>query len=116
MYFYSKRSNKVCNFQYTELDNELGLVKPFKRPIDVKHTRPLKNLPWKKHPNWKEFVRVTHEMVKPLPQVRGTHYSLWHYSKFWTIVFEDGLNGNSYPFEWDGKGTSEKNIRRLPTR
>jgi hypothetical protein len=112
-HFYSKWSNRVCTFQYSDIDFKLKHYKPNKHAKFDFEKETFKDLPWKTSPRFLQALSRSYDKIKPLPAVRGTYYLIWkRASENWNIKFEDGSNGNEYSFEWDGLGLDENSIKQ----
>jgi hypothetical protein len=111
--FYSKWTDKICEFQYSDLDSELRHTPPDKSPRIDSDKNVFDALPWKTSPQWKQFLHRAYTKIRPLPPVKETCYHLsaspsWH----WNLRFDDGLSGKEYSFEWKGKGLDENSIKQ----
>jgi len=116
MEFYAKWADRTCRFQYSDIDHELKHSTPDKRPIVNYNREVFTTLPWKTHPNWRQFLRRAYDKIKPLPKDEKTCYHLSAHAYrgvYWTVVFEDGFTGNEYPIEWIGRGLDENSIKQI---
>jgi hypothetical protein len=114
--FYSKWAGRICSFQYSDLSSTLRHSMPNK-PATTDYQKGLfGQLPWKTNPRYLELLRRCYDRIKPLPSVEGTNYLLFvnGSQEHWSLKFEDGLNGNEYWFDWDGKGLDESNVKQNP--
>jgi hypothetical protein len=110
--FYSKWANRICSFQYSDLSSKLTHCLPNKLARTAER-EVFKDLPWKTSPHFLQVLSKVYDRIKPLSSVKDTHYILFvtAFQEHWTIKFEDGLNGNEYWFDWDGKGLNENSIK-----
>ena len=114
--FYSKWANKQCRFQYSCNSKEMRHITPDKPQKSNHQKTTFKILPWKKTPNWKKIIGRTYSKIGPLHPADETSYHLNVYPEkdiYWIITYEDGFNGNSFSFYWDGKGLNEKHLSQL---
>jgi HEPN domain-containing protein len=117
MYFFSKWGDRICSFQYDVLTQTLIRNLPDKRSKLNLFKGEFADLPWKTSPQWRQFLSRAYDKIKPLSPARETYYSLWLHptpEAKWNLVFEDGLNGNEYSFEWNGRKLDQDSIKQLP--
>jgi len=112
-HFYSQWADRICVFQYSDLTSNLKHYTPNKQAADFQRGA-FKDLPWKTSPNFLQALSKIYDKIKPLPSVKDTKYHFFKHGSeiYWTIVFEDGVNGNEYWFEWDGHRLDESSIRK----
>jgi hypothetical protein len=110
--FYSKWANRICRFQYSDLSSKLKHYTPDKHAKKYEGSV-FNDLPWKRSPHFLECLNKVYDKIKPLSFVKGTNYILFVEAseEDWSIKFEDGLNGNEYWYDWNGKGLDENSIK-----
>lgn len=114
-YFCSLSAQRSCRFQTDETSRETRHLPPdgFIRKDHEK--RIFRTLPWKKSPNWLEFLKQMYARISPLSQVDQTFYSLHVFpdsegNTIWDLLFSDGFSGQEYTVGWTGKEIDDRNI------
>jgi len=111
--FYSKWTDKICGFQYSDLSEDLRHITPDKSPMVDFQRSVFAALPWKTSPQWMQFLNRTYAKIRPLPPAEGTCYHLSvSTSTDWNLKFEDGFSGKEYKFKWNGRGLDENSIKQ----
>lgn len=104
--FYSQWADRRCQYRESEA-SDMAELKPSEPAKDDYDRSTFDELPWLRDPEWPQFLRKTSEKAGPLSPNERTYYVLSAYSAFdqqWSIWFYDGVTGNEFRFDWDGKG------------
>jgi hypothetical protein len=110
--FHSKQCGRTCSFYCASRYSDVTYSPP-DRVEDKDAT--FTGLPWKESPHWLQLLRYCYKNIGPLTAAEKTSYQLyvspWAYDRVvWSLNFEDGLSGQEYHFDWNGKGIDEENI------
>jgi len=114
--FYSKWADKSCTFVYSDRVQRVKHSPPDKPPKFDSDKEVFTTLPWKKNPQWKQFLDRVYVRIGPFATALGTSYHLHAdptRNTNWWIKFNDDFTGKEYSFSWDGKGLDENSIKRL---
>jgi hypothetical protein len=115
--FYSKWADKTCDFAFYSRSSQLKYQGPDESPILDTERCVFSVLPWKKSPNWSQFINLAYLKIRPLTPNSRSNYIIHAFSyqtEFakWSLTFRDGYNGERFYFLWNGKELSEDNIKR----
>jgi hypothetical protein len=115
--FYSKTADKVSKFALDETIGRIEHSPPIRArkkdfPNDV-----FTKLPWRKSPNWQDFLDRVYELENPIHEASGSNYHLravpYNNKYAWSLEYVDFSGGDDFSYEWTGKGIDSKNIRKL---
>jgi hypothetical protein len=111
--FHSKWADKTCRFMYSDAFPQVKHMPPDKRPKFDSGREIFTALPWKKSPQWKQFLERVYAKIGPVTRANGTVYHLTAYPSYWHLGFDDGFAGNEYSFKWNGRGLDQNSIEQL---
>ena len=117
--FYSKWANKRCKFRFSE-DEQQVIHAPPDRPVrEDSHKNIFETMPWRKNPQWIQFLNRVYAKIGPFASATGTIYHLsanppegnyWD----WSLSFDDCFAGREYRFGWNGKDVEDdQNIKQF---
>ena len=104
--FYSQWADRICKYLESET-SDMAEFKPSKPATSEYDRITFDELPWLRDPEWPQFLRKASEKAGPLSPDERTYYVLAACAAFdpqWSISFYDGVTGNEFRFDWDGKG------------
>jgi hypothetical protein len=118
LYFFSKWADKTCHFAYSDTFPQVKHMPPDNRPKFDIDREIFTTLPWKKSPQWMQFLRRCYARIGPFAPADMTYYHLSAYPKtnreiFWKLSFSDAFSGEEHMFEWNGQGLDENNVKQL---
>lgn len=110
--FYSKWADKISRFRCNFLDkyHSVGHLIPDRHPKSDANRVVFLDLPWKKSPKWRQFLRRLFIKIGPIPPASAVCYHFWATSNEktpWNFVLNDIFNDETYYSKWDGKGLNE---------
>lgn len=114
--FYSKWADRLCVFRRSDVSPQVEHAPPDKRPKFESEREVFTTLPWKKSPQWMQFLKRVYAKIGPFAPALGTNYHLYaHPSRkiYWHVDFDDNFSGNEYHFEWNGRGLDENSVKQL---
>lgn len=115
--FYSRGADRICNFRFSDLEPQVQNILPDDFPTQNWQREISTTIPWKKSPQWKQFLSRAYSQIGPFAPAIGTscHLSVLRAGKSqwnWILDFKDRFTGKEYQFTWNGKKINDKNIRR----
>lgn len=114
--FYSKWADKICGFVYSDDFPQVKYTPPDKRPKFDSQREVFTTLPWKKSPQWMQFLKRAFAKIGPFAPTSMTRYHLRaipNRETYWSLTFEDAFAGNEYNFRWNGRGLDENSVKQL---
>jgi hypothetical protein len=109
---YSEQQGRTCHFYAVGRRPRITYSPPDK----VAENKVTFNVPpWQESPHWLQFIQYGYAQIGPLPAIEKTAYRLyvrpWIPDRVaWSLHFDDGVSGQEYDFEWNGKEIDDENI------
>jgi hypothetical protein len=119
MEFYSKFAKRTSVFYFYTKAKRLEHQLPDEYEKYAFRSKVYRVLPWKKNPNWIEFMKKYYAKVGPITPserswiVLSAPLFLREEGFRWWLTIRDGLTGRQEIFEWNGKEINDQNVKSL---
>jgi hypothetical protein len=111
--FYSQWADRECTIASPE-GRQIRHMLPDKPVKDDRKRMVFTESPWNESPHWLQFLNRAYERVGPLSRDFKTYYVLYADAGRelpWYVIFQDGITGREYEFEWGGRGLDAENLK-----
>lgn len=118
LWFYSRWADKLCRFRFSDKLPQVENYPPDKFVREDRERVTFVTLPWKKSPQWMQFLNRVYSKIGPFASASGTYYQLNAFPPEnsqgdWIVSFDDHFTGKEYAFEWNGKKIDDQSIKQV---